>query len=139
MPLGRGILRDLAEQRLAEARTLLRTGHHLGAFYLAGYAAELGLKACIAALFRSDEIPDWPNFRDLRTHDLTLLVQRAGLVSQLEARLAEQEFDESWQMVKRWKPDSRYETDIDAELAASLIRALISEPNGVMPWIRQHW
>jgi hypothetical protein len=40
--------RTLAELRAEEARVLLRSRRQLGAYYLAGYAVECALKACIA-------------------------------------------------------------------------------------------
>lgn len=39
-------LQRLAIERLADARALLTTKRWSGAFYLAGYAVECGLKAC---------------------------------------------------------------------------------------------
>ena len=41
-------LQDLSKVRLKEATALLQLGLFDGAFYLAGYAVECGLKACIA-------------------------------------------------------------------------------------------
>lgn len=50
--------RELADQRLDEAKALLDLGKWAGAFYLAGYAVELALKACIIKrLMESDEFP----------------------------------------------------------------------------------
>ncbi len=42
-------LRQLAEDRLRDAAALLAAGQFSGAYYLAGYAVECGLKACILA------------------------------------------------------------------------------------------
>jgi HEPN domain-containing protein len=56
--LTRHHLQHLAETRLIEATVLLERRHSSGAYYLAGYAAELGLKAIVAGKFRGDEIPD---------------------------------------------------------------------------------
>lgn len=48
----------LAEMRIDDARALLDQNKWAAAYYLAGYAVECGLKACIiASLKRSD---DWP-------------------------------------------------------------------------------
>ncbi len=43
-------LQQLARARLREAEALLNAGEWSGAYYLAGYAVECGLKACIAKL-----------------------------------------------------------------------------------------
>ena len=49
----------LAEQRLVEAKVLLDEGHWDGAYYLAGYAVELALKACvIKMLLATDAFPE---------------------------------------------------------------------------------
>jgi HEPN domain-containing protein len=41
-------LQFLARARIAEAKALLGSGNPHGAYYLAGYAVEFALKACIA-------------------------------------------------------------------------------------------
>jgi HEPN domain-containing protein len=69
MSQDRATFQQLAEERLAEARALLETGHPSGAYYLAGYAIECALKARIAADFRADEIPDLRRVRDIYVHD----------------------------------------------------------------------
>ena len=51
-------LQDLSKIRLREAAALLQLGLFDGAFYLAGYAVECGLKACIAKGTRRGEFPD---------------------------------------------------------------------------------
>ena len=48
MKLKRRDLRELALLRLKEAQVLLANGCWSGAYYLAGYAVECALKACIA-------------------------------------------------------------------------------------------
>jgi len=139
MPLAREFLTRLAGTRVQEARILLTAGHNAGAYYLAGYAVELALKACIAGLFKSEEIPDWPSLRETRTHKLLDLVGLAGLQAELKAARAEDPlFDVHWEAVANWKPDSRYE-ETSAALAAQLLDALEDEEHGVMRWIRTHW
>ena len=51
-------LRNLAACRAEEAQALLQLGHHAGAYYLAGYALECGLKALIANGFEAGKIPE---------------------------------------------------------------------------------
>jgi HEPN domain-containing protein len=51
-------LQFLARARLTEARALLDAGHPDGAYYLAGYAVECALKACIAKATQRHEFPD---------------------------------------------------------------------------------
>jgi HEPN domain-containing protein len=139
MPLAREFLQRLAESRLREGRSLLDAGHHSGAYYLAGYAVELALKACIAKQFKSEAIPDWPFFRDTKIHKLLDLVGLAGLQSELrDARSRNERFDFYWEAVTTWKTDSRYE-ETSAALASQLMEALEDPDHGVMRWIRTHW
>src|SRR4051812_47467578 len=72
----------LADKRMREARALLAAGEPDGAFYLAGYAVECALKACIIKkLNASDKWPD-RNFSDLcYRHDLLVLLRLADLES----------------------------------------------------------
>ena len=110
MALARSDLQKLAEMRLREARTLFEAGYYAGAYYLASYAVELGLKACIAKQFKAEAIPDWKFFRDTRTHKMPELVGLCGLeVVLTTARSADEKFDAYWTAVANWTVDSRYE------------------------------
>ena len=51
-------LQSLARTRHAEAKALLRAGRSDGAYYLAGYAVECGLKACIAKATKRYDFPE---------------------------------------------------------------------------------
>ncbi len=139
MPLARARLQDLATARLAEAEALFAAGHHSGAYYLAGYAVEFGLKACIAKQFRADEIPEWALTREFKTHDLSMLLRFAGLRSDVDAlRSGNAAFDEAWQTVLRWTVDSRYEMT-SAKRASTMLVAAGDQANGVLGWIRTRW
>jgi hypothetical protein len=54
----RGQFQQLSKVRLKEARALLKMGLSDGAYYLAGYAVEFALKACIAKETQRYEFPD---------------------------------------------------------------------------------
>src|ERR1039458_10039243 len=55
----RAEFQELARVRLEEAKSLLDLGKWRGAYYLAGYAIELALKACIIkTLMATDAFPD---------------------------------------------------------------------------------
>jgi HEPN domain-containing protein len=69
----------LAEEKLADAELLLNAGRHSNAYYLAGYAAELLLKAIISKRFSADTIPDRRLVNAVHTHNLRELVAHAGL------------------------------------------------------------
>jgi HEPN domain len=55
---------ELAKVRLKEANALFRLGLYDGAYYLAGYAVECALKACIAKGTRRYEFPDKKRVED---------------------------------------------------------------------------
>ena len=47
--MNRSDFQQLADVRIDEAAVLFAQGKYDGAYYLAGYAVECGLKACIAS------------------------------------------------------------------------------------------
>lgn len=51
-------LKKLAMARVEEAQLLLNNHRDSSAYYLAGYAVEMALKAYIAGPFQPDTIPD---------------------------------------------------------------------------------
>jgi HEPN domain-containing protein len=69
----------LSRIRLKEANVLLAAGLYDGAYYLAGYAVECALKACIAKATRRYEFPDRVRVNACHTHDITELMVIAEL------------------------------------------------------------
>ena len=95
-------LQELARSRLAESVALFEAGHFSGAYYLGGYAIELALKACIAASFQPDTIPDRGFVERIYTHDLRKLVELAGLeVDRLAKVAADNTFAQNWEYIAR--------------------------------------
>ena len=132
MPLAREFLQRLAETRLREAWVLCDAGLNAGAYYLAGYAVELGLKACVAKQFKIETIPDWAVTREFKTHRLTDLVRLAGLDAALrEARALAPPLDASWIIVANWTAESGYIESIAAE-TAQLVEAVGDPQHGVL-------
>ncbi len=86
MPFGhkRSDLQLLAQAKLADAKLLLQHERFSNAYYLAGYAVEFGLKACIAKQFSTDTIPDKTFVDAIHKHELKPLVNLAGLQSELK-------------------------------------------------------
>ena len=102
----------LAENRLTNARVLFAARRYDAAFYLAGYAVECGLKACIAKLSRHHQFPLSPeNAREIYSHDFTKLLKAAGLTDTFEqAKLADRELARYWGgLVKDWTERGRYD------------------------------
>ena len=132
--------RQLAEDRIADAAILLAAGRWSGAYYLAGYAVECGLKACIARLTNQDDFPRERKFvEECYTHNLEKLLKAAGLKPALDAdTLANPTFAAHWGVARDWQETSRYEQKTQAE-AQKLYDAITNNPDGVLPWIRLHW
>ena len=80
-------LENLASIRIKEAEILLTADCYQGAYYLAGYALECILKACIAKQVKEFDFPDKKLANDSYTHKLANLVITAGL----KEKLVEQE------------------------------------------------
>ena len=138
--MNRRELHELARLRLAEAKTLLDAGFPEGAYYLAGYAVECGLKACIARQTRQHDFPPEPRaVADMDTHDLEKLVARAELRVQLQAEMArDPDFADNWKLVRLWSERSRY-VRVPATEAARLYHAIADRRHGVLRWLRRHW
>ena len=129
----------MAERRLKAAENLLKSKHWDSAYYLAGYAVECGLKACIARNVRRHDFPDRKTVNDSYTHDLERLVKTAGLERALKEVFGiSKRLEVNWGLVKDWSEDSRYERRTEAD-AKAIIAAIADSQNGVMPWITQYW
>ena len=128
----------LAEERLAEARLLLANGHPSGAYYLAGYAIECGLKAKIAKGFRENQIPDLKRVRDIYVHDLGKLMSHASLIDELEANMKnDPNLARSWAVVAGWSEQARYHVATYTS-AEALLNAIGGE-KGLLQWLRYRW
>ena len=66
--MNRRDFRRLAEEQLRDARVLMAGRRYAAAYYLAGYAIECGLKACVARQVKQYEFPPSARFsRDVFT------------------------------------------------------------------------
>ena len=130
---------ELAKVRLKEAEALLKLGMSDGAYYLAGYAVECALKACISKSTRRYEFPDDKRVRLSYTHDLAQLLKVAELDDDHEAQTrADPEFDKNWKRVTPWSEKSRYER-VETESSKMILKAISDREHGVFPWIKQRW
>ena len=138
IPIYRRDFRTLAELRAKEARVLLRSRSQLGAYYLAGYAVECALKACIAKQRKRFEFPPKrKSVEKMYSHDLDTLLDAADLKAQLEKEItANPGFAANWNTVKDWTSESRYKT---SGLNGRDLYNAVTGPNGVLPWIRLRW
>lgn len=131
-------LQELALLRLREAQALLDAGMPDGAYYLAGYAVECALKACIARSIQRHEFPDKKKVDQSHTHSLRELMRVAELEKPCAAQAQRDAiFRHNWNKVAEWSEQSRYRKhSLDA--AGALI-ARIDGRHGVLTWIKRHW
>jgi len=133
-------MRRLSRLRIKEARLLLRAGAYQGAYYVAGYAVECALKACIARQFQQHHIPDRKFVNDAYTHDLDKLLDLAGLRPTLKQEAAtHQPLQTNWNVVKDWKETARYNPGITQQEAQALYTACAARRYGILAWLRNRW
>ena len=140
--MNRAGLQGLAMERIADARALLAARRWSAAYYLAGYAVECGLKACILA--RVAALPE-VLFEDRRfsekcwTHDLGQLIGLAGLKATFDTDCAaDPNLLLHWDTLALWTESSRYERRTKAD-AEPLYEAVIDKRHGATPWIKRWW
>ncbi|MBX9625968.1 MAG: hypothetical protein K2X82_19370 [Gemmataceae bacterium] len=135
----RSAFRKLAEVRVREAKALLDAKLWDGAYYLAGYAVECGLKACIAKLTRRFEFPDKKFAADCHTHKIDELVFHARLRPARDEEIrADPQFNRNWETARLWTETARYERRTEDQ-ARALVEAVADDTHGVLRWLRQHW
>jgi hypothetical protein len=139
-------LRQMAEERIRDAKALIDGGRWEFAYYAAGYAVECALKSCILArMIHTGWVFDEEvkKVDDCRTHEFLKLIQIAGLRDELNTKLRESaatggEFVTNWDTVNLWKVTSRYESKSEDD-AKKLYTAINDDPHGVLIWIRNYW
>jgi HEPN domain-containing protein len=137
--VNRAELQQLARERIRDAKVLLAAGRWSAAYYIAGYAVECALKACIAKLMKSEEFPDKKFAEKCWTHNLTQLVDLAGIKNDFDAaKQAGLELADKWDTVKVWTEESRYARTTKAE-AEKLYEAITDKKHGVLSWLKQRW
>lgn len=138
--MNRDDFRRLAETRLEDAKALLQAGRFDVAYYLAGYAVECALKACICRNTRESDFPP-KDGNKYYIHDLNKLLGLAELVDAVEQRFkVDQRLEGYWNVVKDWNVDSRYGSGSDAETKArDLFEAITDAERGVFQCLSNYW
>jgi hypothetical protein len=132
-------LEQLADIRIKEAEILLQADCYHGAYYLAGYALECLLKACIAKQVKAFDFPDKKLANESYTHDLSKLVVTAGLKLQLQQKERQDTaFKSNWKTVNDWSEEDRYDCDIEKEEAHDLFNAITDHTSGILPWLKNY-
>jgi hypothetical protein len=129
---------DLAKLRADEATVLTNNRKQQGAYYLAGFAIECALKACIAKRTKRHQFPlgrDYVN--EVYQHNLEGLLKVANLEKKLEEEMKRNPgFAVNWGVVKDWDVERRY--DLTGLKGSDMVTA-VTAPDGVLQWIKQHW
>lgn len=141
MFVSRTKLQALAQAKLDDAVLLLKHNRCGNAYYLSGYALELGFKAAACKLFLAECLPDRNLVQSLyqQGHDLKTLTGLAGISKAFEdARAADPLLQVNWSTTSQWSVASRYEM-IDEFKAVEMVNAVADAEHGVLRWLKNHW
>jgi hypothetical protein len=113
-------LESLSMERLQDARALYSANRYDGAFYICGYAVELGLKRKICKTLGWIEYPnsakDKEKYKSFLTHDLEVLLHFSGVEQYIRQVCWDQ-----WSVVTLWKPEIRYSSEKQTDKAVKLM------------------
>jgi hypothetical protein len=130
-------LQKLSDLRLSESKALLQAGFPDGAYYLAGYAVECALKACIARQTKQHDFPDKELVSRSYTHKLQVLLDLAKLTDKLAS---DPTLRVVWVVLKNWSEEGRYRIEKTKQQALELLLAIEDQTGGgFLPWVRNHW
>ncbi|MCF8077516.1 MAG: hypothetical protein K9K63_16030 [Desulfotignum sp.] len=133
-------LEKLVDIRVSESQVLLESENYQGAYYLAGYALECAIKACISKQVRQYDFPNKELAQKSHQHKLTDLLGVAGLKQKLKQKeQADLDFKLNWAVAKDWTVESRYECVIESSKAYDLFQAVTDENSGVLAWLKTFW
>jgi hypothetical protein len=135
-------IKNIALNKLLEARALYEAGYYDGAFYLGGYCIELALKARICKNLDIDNLFDSKYLRFFKVHDFDTLLMFSGLGERFErAKATNIDLYQNWSYICVWKEDCRYAT-VGNKTQIEVLQFLnaIDEPsNGFLSWIKKYW
>ena len=132
-------LETLSETRLDDAVQLFQIARYSAAYYLSGYAIELGIKACIAGLFQANTIPEKSFVNAVYSHRLDELLGLTGIKREFQDDMKrDPALSAAWGVASKWTETSRYSM-WDQFAAASMINAVGDQQHGVLQWLKKHW
>ena len=133
-------LQSLADLRIREAQILPTAGSFAGAYYLAGYAVECGLKSCVAKQTKQYDFPDKEVANKSYTHDLKELLEVAQLKNALDSDMkTNKQLEAYWACVVDWDENKRYELGVSEKEARDLCDAVSNPADGVLQWLKRLW
>lgn len=139
--MNRAELQQLAHDRVEDASVLLDNSRWTAAYYLAGYAVETAIKACILRFVEETGVifTDKKFAEKCWTHRIEDLVRQANLEPKRGQDIgANPALGGYWGVVEAWTEVSRYQQKAEAD-ARELYEAITNDPDGVFRWIQQHW
>ena len=142
--MNRREFQKLAYARLDDARALVRAKRFDGAYYLAGYAVECALKACICKSIPRYAFPPSPrNIQRYYSHDLSKLLELAEDLNRHfgEELRRDKTLAEYWGVVKDWNEETRYQLRgrEAAPAATYLLKAVADEEHGILKCLSKYW
>lgn len=139
--MNRTELKFLAKERILEAEILLKRKKWSGAYYLAGYAVECGLKACVLVHIHKTGIifEDKKFATNCWTHNLEELVKLSGLDREQGLAVSSNPaLRNNWLIVYDWNEIARCKRWTESQ-ARDLLEAVSNPTNGVFAWIKAYW
>jgi HEPN domain-containing protein len=123
---------------LDDAKVLLDNRRYSAAYYVAGYAVECSLKACLAKKTQRYQFPPDPDRVRKRyyTHKLQILAEECGLLKEIEKGRAK--LQAYWNTIRDWTEESRYNPG-DRKRAKDILLAIEDPADGVLQCIKRYW
>lgn len=139
--MNRADLQKLADLRVKDAKVLLDNARYEGSYYLAGYAVECALKACIAKQTNLHDFPPPRKVVDaIYTHNLERLMISAGLQQRLVIdSTADRILANHWIEVRKWSEEFRYDLSVTEMMARDMYTAVSDGKHGVLTWLKKYW
>lgn len=138
-------LQRMAEERIKDAKALIRGKRWEFAYYAAGYSIECALKSCVLArmIHTAWIFEEKWNARECLTHNFKELIRLADLDAEVIARRVASSasgdlFNSNWNTVLKWDVTSRYAPRTEAE-ARDLFDAITHNPDGALRWLKKYW
>ncbi len=139
-------IEQLSYNKLSDAVFLLQGGRYDSAYYLAGYAIELLLKARVCKTLGIEDFFDFGNTgkkrlknestltKPYKVHDFEQLLILSGIYAEFERTLIDPTFKVHWSVVSKWNEDSRYLTGKTRSDTVNFI----TSAEEFIKWIQQH-
>jgi HEPN domain-containing protein len=137
----------LAYSKLEDAEYLLEDKRFDNAYYLAGYAVELLLKARVCKTLGIPDFFDFDNTartrlksesvitKPYRVHDFEQLIILSGIYPEFQKEIVTNKtFRDQWSFISKWNENARYLIGKNPEDAKDFLTSI----KEVMRWIQKH-